>query len=132
MLAPGPGTLPGLARVLPARHHARGGRRLVRRGPAGLRGRRAQADSLKREALIRLAFPGWRDDDKGRVVRARLPDQEYGGKGEAPLVEDTIDVQPIQVIRLDDTHAVMLTEGVTVDEGGTRNDSHAAGAWLGA
>ncbi|MGT2433543.1 hypothetical protein ACU4GI_02115 [Cupriavidus basilensis] len=92
----------------------------------------AQADSLKREALIRLAFPGWRDDDKGRVVRARLPDQEYKGKGEAPLVEDTIDVKPIQVIRLDDTHAVMLTEGVTVDEGGTRNDSHAAGAWLGA
>ncbi|MFJ1251744.1 hypothetical protein [Cupriavidus sp. CuC1] len=92
----------------------------------------AQADSLKREALILLAFPAWRDDDKGRVVHAALPDLDYKGKGEAPLVEDTIDVKPIQVIRLDDTHAVMLTEGVVVDEGGTRNDSHAAGAWLGA
>lgn len=92
----------------------------------------AQADSLAREVLIRLAFPAWHDDDKGRVVRARLPDPEYKGKGQAPLVEDTIDVKPIQVIRLDDTHAVMLTEGVTMDEAGTRNDSHAAGAWLGA
>ncbi|MCP3024740.1 hypothetical protein [Cupriavidus basilensis] len=92
----------------------------------------AQADTLKREALILLAFPAWRDDDKGRVVRAALPDPDYKGTGEPPLVEGTIDVKPIQVIRLDDTHAVMLTEGMVVEEGGTRNNSHAAGAWLGA
>lgn len=92
----------------------------------------AQADTLKREALILLAFPAWRDDDKGRVVRAALPDPDYKGTGEAPLVEGTIDVKPIEVIRLDDTHAVMLTEGMVVDEGGTRNNSRAAGAWLGA
>lgn len=91
----------------------------------------AQATSLKREALMQIAFPGWRDDAEGRVAVARLPDQDFKGKEAVSLQESSLDVKPIQVVRLDETHAVMLTEGVELDEDGTPLGGHASGAWLG-
>ena len=46
--------------------------------------------------------------------------------------EEDVEVSPREVVRLDDTHAVMLTETVPLDAQGNAIDSHPSTAWLGA
>jgi hypothetical protein len=91
------------------------------------------AATLRRGELMPLVFPGWEDKDAGRSGTVSLPDIGNDGKP-VPGSEGELkaDVSPREVVRLDDTHAVMLTETVPLDEQGQPMDSHAAGAWLGA
>ncbi|MBN3728836.1 hypothetical protein, partial [Burkholderia sp. Ac-20379] len=96
------------------------------------------SQGLKRADLMRVVFPTWRDanDANARVVDVDLPVRDDAGRlphAAAPKTESTrVEIAPRQVIRLDDTHAVMLTEGVGVGDTGVRDDSYASGAWLGA
>ncbi|RKP48227.1 hypothetical protein [Trinickia fusca] len=83
---------------------------------------------------MQAIFPGWKDSEKGdtRIVDAEVPDRDQQGKLSNDLVGSRLDIKPREVIRLDDTHAALITEGVEVTEDGERVDSHASGAWLGA
>jgi hypothetical protein len=98
----------------------------------------AFSQGLKRADLMRVVFPAWRDanDASSRVVDVDLPVRDDSGRlphAAAQKTETTrVEIAPRQVIRLDDTHAVMLTEGVGVADTGVRDDSYASGAWLGA
>ena len=91
------------------------------------------AATLKRSELMALVFPGWEDKDAGRSGTVSLPDVGNDGKPVPGSEGDQkADVSPREVVRLDDTHAVMLTETVPLDDQGQPMDSHVAGAWLGA
>ncbi|MBI0331294.1 hypothetical protein [Burkholderia plantarii] len=99
----------------------------------------ASTSGLKRADLMHAVFPHWHEgnDPGARVVEVELPERDDSGRirrtaGTAKTAMARIEIAPREVIRLDDTHAVMLTEGVSVDDGGVRDDSYASGAWLGA
>ena len=94
----------------------------------------APSPDLKRTNLMHSVFPDWRDTKKGnaRIVDVEVPNRDGQGHLSKEIVGSQLDVTPREVIRLDDTHAVMLTEGVEVTGTGERIDSHASGAWLGA
>ncbi|WP_414440251.1 hypothetical protein [Burkholderia sp. 22PA0106] len=106
--------------------------------PDAASGSGAFSQGLKRADLMHVVFPAWRDtnDANARVVEVELPVRDDSGRlphAAAPKTETTrVEIAPRQVIRLDDTHAVMLTEGVGVADTGVRDDSYASGAWLGA
>jgi hypothetical protein len=89
--------------------------------------------TLKRGELMALVFPGWEDKDGGRGGAVQLPDIGNDGKPvKGSEGEQQADVTPREVVRLDDTHAVMLTETVPLDDQGRPIASHVSGAWLGA
>lgn len=94
----------------------------------------ALSPDLKRANLMRAVFPAWQDTKKGdqRIVDVEVPVRDDHGRLTKALADDRFDVSPREVVRLDDTHAVMLTEGVEVADNGERDDSYASGAWLGA
>ncbi|WP_322032654.1 hypothetical protein [Paraburkholderia sp. J76] len=94
----------------------------------------ATSPSLKRTDLMRAVFPGWRDTRQGkeRIFDADVPDRDDGGHLAKNFGSERLDIRPREVIRLDDTHAVMLTEGVEIGDDDTPVDSHSSGAWLGA
>lgn len=89
--------------------------------------------TLRRGDLMPLVFPGWEDRDTGRNGTVKLPD--IGSDGQpvsGSEAEQKADLTPREVVRLDDTHAVMLTEAVPLDGNGEPITSHVSGAWLGA
>lgn len=89
--------------------------------------------TLKRGELMALVFPGWEDKDGSRGGTVQLPDIGNDGKPmKGSEGEQQADVTPREVVRLDDTHAVMLTETVPLDDSGQPINSHVSGAWLGA
>ncbi len=99
------------------------------------------SEGLKRADLMHVVFPKWRDANTpgARVVTVELPERDSSGSvrrtaanGAPALAESSVEIVPREVIRLDDAHAVMVTEGVEVDDSGARADSDASGAWLGA
>ena len=90
--------------------------------------------TLKRAELMALVFSGWQDGQPlNRPDIVQLP--EIGNDGNAvpgTETEQKAQVSPREVVRLDDTHAVMLTETVPLDEQGQPMTGHVSGAWLGA
>lgn len=93
------------------------------------------AATLKRAELMALVFP----DSQGANAKPEQPDvvslPEIGNDGKSvpgSTAEQKARVSPREVVKLDDTHAVMLTETVPVDEQGQAMDGHVSGAWLGA
>ncbi len=99
------------------------------------------SQGLKRGDLMRVVFPNWHEgnDPAAQAVEVPLPERDGSGRirraagsASAKTVASRIEITPREVIRLDDTHAVMLTEGVGIDDTGVRDDGYAAGAWLGA
>jgi hypothetical protein len=91
--------------------------------------------SLKRAELMALVFP----DSQGPAAKPGQPDTvslpEIGNDGKAvpgSAAEQNARVSPREVVKLDDTHAVLLTETVPVDDQGQPMDGHVNGAWLGA
>lgn len=89
--------------------------------------------TLKRGELMALVFPGWEDKDDSRGGTVQLPDIGNDGKPvKGSEGEQQADITPREVVRLDDTHAVMLTETVPLDDSGQPINSHVSGAWLGA
>jgi hypothetical protein len=91
--------------------------------------------SLKRAELMALVFP----DSQGPGAKPGQPDTvslpEIGNDGKVVAgseAEQKAQVSPREVVKLDDTHAVMLTETVPVDDRGQPMNGHVNGAWLGA
>lgn len=116
------------------KHAATGGEPAASDTPASDTQAVAHSPDLKRANLMRAVFPTWEDTKKGdkRVVDVQVPGRDDHGRLTKTLGDSRFDVLPRQVVRLDDTHAVMLTEGVEVTDTGERDDSYASGAWLGA
>lgn len=101
--------------------------------PAAPTANRTASATLQRSELMALVFPGWEDREASRSVTVSLPDVSNDGKPVSGSESDQrADITPREVVRLDDSHAVMLTETVPLDDQGQRQDSHVAGAWLGA
>lgn len=91
------------------------------------------AATLKRGELMALVFPGWEDKDDSRSGTVQLPDIGNDGKPvKGSEGEQQADITPREVVRLDDTHAVMLTETVPLDDQGQPINGHVSGAWIGA
>ena len=90
--------------------------------------------TLKRSELMALVFRGWQDGQPpNQPDIVQLP--EIGSDGNPVAgseAEQKAQVTPREVVRLDDTHAVMLTEAVPLDEQGQPMNGHVSGAWLGA
>lgn len=102
--------------------------------PAGA-ARSHTSATLRRADLMALVFP----DSQSPNATPQQPDivslPEIGNDGKTvpgSAAEQTARVSPREVVKLDDTHAVMLTETVPVDDRGQAMDGHASGAWLGA
>jgi hypothetical protein len=88
-----------------------------------------RSDSLANEALMRLPFPGWQADGAGHVQEVDL--SALAGKNDkatASRVRAT--VTPVQLAKLDDADAVMLTETVPVNV--DASTCHACSATMGA
>ena len=93
----------------------------------------AASPGLDRKDLLALIFPDWQDTAAGRNVEVDLPNHDDSGRPIAGSeTTSTAAVAPLEVVRLDETHAVMLTEAVETDANGSPLGSHADGAWLGA
>ncbi|WP_432726068.1 hypothetical protein [Variovorax sp. W6] len=91
--------------------------------------------TLKRAELMVLAFPDSRGASakQGEPDIVRLPEMDNDGKAvPGSEAEQKAQVSPREVVRLDETHAVMLTEAVPVDDRGQPMNGHPDGAWLGA
>lgn len=93
------------------------------------------AATLKRAELMALVFP----DSQGPNAKPGQPDivslPEIGNDGKTvpdSAAEQKARVSPREVVKLDDAHAVMLTETVPLDDQGQPMDGHVSGAWLGA
>jgi hypothetical protein len=88
-----------------------------------------RSESLADEALMRLPFPGWQADGAGHVQEVDL--SALAGKNDkatASRVRAT--VTPVQVAKLDDADAVMLTETVPVNV--DASTCHTCSATMGA
>lgn len=91
--------------------------------------------TLKRAELMALAFPdsqgpGASPDQSDIVLLPTIGDNGKAVAGSE--AEQKAEVSPREVVRLDDTHAVMLTDAVPLDEDGSPMNGHPQGAWLGA
>ncbi len=92
----------------------------------------AMPSELQRADLMRLVFPHWQETEPGRKVELQLRNQDKHWRliaGSEHAVAAL--VSPLQVVRLDDGHAVVLTQAVEISDGQLQA-SHAASAWLGA
>jgi hypothetical protein len=87
--------------------------------------------SLDRDVLMHLPFPSWQTSDQGKVQQLDLsvtaPD-----KDKAAAVATLAEVTPLYVVRLDDTHAAMVTQTVPVDEHNQTMTCHACPGTIGA
>ncbi|MET3444123.1 hypothetical protein ABIC94_004932 [Variovorax paradoxus] len=103
--------------------------------PASPTPRPTASATLKRAELMALVFP----DSQGPNAAPQqpdivlLPERSNGGKTvPGSEAEHKAQVSPREVVRLDSTHAVMLTETVPLDDQGRPMTGHVNGAWLGA
>lgn len=91
--------------------------------------------TLKRAELMALVFPDSQDPNASpqRPDIVLLPERGNDGKPvSGSEAEQKAQVSPREVVRLDGTHAVMLTETVPLDDRGQPMNGHVNGAWLGA
>ncbi|WP_394779168.1 hypothetical protein, partial [Undibacterium sp.] len=83
-------------------------------------------DSLKRTALMELAFPIDPQQPVAPAGAAKI--YQVLMPGDQPKSEPTLQtatVEPLYVVQLDDTHAVMLTQTLPADEAGNAATCHA-------
>ena len=89
--------------------------------------------TLDRAALMHLPFPSWQTADQGKVqqldLSAAAPAKDKNKAATAPTLTE---VTPIYVVRLDDTHAAMLTLALPVDDSNQPMNCHACPGTIGA
>lgn len=88
------------------------------------------ASSLDRKALMPIAFEGWQPSKAGRLQLIPEATQSKGKKAEEVFLQ--VSIEPIYVVKLDESHAVMLTEAQSVDEKNQPEQCHACPSYLGA
>jgi hypothetical protein len=89
--------------------------------------------ALEPAALMQLVFPSWSSGGQGAVQQVEVPAASTGaGAGKPVLEQQWVVTRPLYVVRLDDTHATLLTEGVATDGQGKATHCHACPAMAGA
>jgi hypothetical protein len=87
--------------------------------------------TLDREALMGVPFPAWRASGDNQVQRVDLSDFARKVSG-ATSSEVRAQITPIYVVKLDASHAVMLTETLPTPEGNQPWSCHACSGIIGA
>ncbi len=87
--------------------------------------------TLDRAALMRVAFPSWQSADQGKIQQLDLS-ATASAKNKADAAAVLTEVTPLYVVRLDDTHAAMLTQALPVDDSNKPMDCHACSGTIGA
>jgi len=89
------------------------------------------AATLDRTALMAIVFPNWQESDGQAVQPIELP--MNGGSKEAPAETKTnSEILPLYVVKLSESHAVMLTQALPVDSSGEALACHACPGYVGA
>lgn len=86
--------------------------------------------SLERNGLMPVAFKNWQPTAAGNIQHVQLRSEDASGKPSEEVVRAK--VEPIYVVKLNDTHAVLLTNTQTVDARDQPNNCHACSNYLGA
>jgi len=89
------------------------------------------AATLDRASLMELPFPGWRADAKAKIQSVNLSALAEE-KNKASEAATRAEVTPIYVVKLDDTHATLLTQTLPVNDGDEPIDCHACSGTIGA
>ena len=87
--------------------------------------------TLDRDALMRLPFPTWQASGAGKVQQLDLSAISRGS-GDAEASKTRAFISPMYVVRLDDTHAVMVTETWPTTNGDELLDCHTCSGTIGA
>ena len=87
--------------------------------------------TLDRASLMQLPFPGWKADGEGSVQPVDLS-ATAGKQSKADATQMRAKVTPLYVVRLDDTHAALLTQALPVDDDNTPQSCHACSGNIGA
>ena len=87
--------------------------------------------TLDRESLMRLPYPTWQASGAGKVQQVDLSAISRGNDY-AQASKTRAFISPMYVVRLDDTHAVMVTETWPTTKGDELLDCHACSGTIGA
>ncbi|MBK6294931.1 MAG: hypothetical protein IPF55_12030 [Rhodoferax sp.] len=87
--------------------------------------------TLERASLMLLPFPTWNAGGAGRVQRVDLS-ATATEKNKANFTAVRAEITPLYVVRLDDSHAVLLTQALPVGEGDQPYACHACAGTIGA
>ncbi|WP_157603852.1 hypothetical protein [Rhizobacter sp. Root1221] len=89
------------------------------------------SETLARNALMALPFPDWAPTGSAQVQAVSLyPTTDVPSEAAAAVVH--VEVSPVYVVRLDDTHAALVTQVLPVDENNRPYDGHAHSGMIGA
>ncbi len=91
----------------------------------------AHSATLERAALMHVVFPSWQSADQGKVQQLDLS-ATTSAKNKTDAVAVLTEVTPLYVVRLDDTHAAMVTQALPVDDSSKPMDCHACSGTIGA
>ena len=89
------------------------------------------ATTLDRTALMAIVFPNWEASGGQAVQPIELPMND--GSKQSPAESKTnSEILPLYVVKLSESHAVMLTQALPVDSGGEVLACHACQGYVGA
>jgi hypothetical protein len=87
------------------------------------------SESLDRSALMALRFPGW--GPSAKVQSVDMSALENRSKS-ADMAATRAEVTPLYVVKLDDTHAALVSQVLPVGDDGAPMDCHACSGAVGA
>jgi len=89
------------------------------------------SETLDRNALMVLPFPGWTPTGDAKVQPVDLS-VTTDTPTEVGVAGTSAEISPLYVVRLDDTHAALVTQVLPVDENNRPYDGHASSGMIGA
>jgi hypothetical protein len=89
------------------------------------------SETLDRNALMVLPFPSWTPTGDAKVQPVDLS-ATTDTPTEVGVSGTSAEISPLYVVRLDDTHAALVTQVLPVDENNRPYDGHASSGMIGA
>jgi hypothetical protein len=89
------------------------------------------AATLDRTALMAIVFPNWQGSGGQAVQPIEVPMND-GGKQSPAESKTNSEILPLYVVKLSESHAVMLTQALPVDSSGEVLACHACQGYVGA
>lgn len=89
------------------------------------------SETLDRNALMVLPFPSWAPTENDKVQPVDLS-ATSDTPAEVGVAGTPAEISPLYVVRLDDTHAALVTQVLPVDENNRPYDGHASSGMIGA
>ncbi|MDR7307651.1 hypothetical protein [Rhodoferax saidenbachensis] len=89
------------------------------------------SDTLDKNALMALPFPGWAPSGTARVQTVDMSALASKAKT-ADAASTRAEVTPLYVVKLDDTHAALVTQALPVGASDVPDDCHACSGAMGA